>query len=183
MDDDDDLGIYATVASRLGITVDEVIESQEKGSWSDDIAKRINLEKMKAKHGLSWPHPSQPGVWPNVPPATPPKATIPRRPVTPPSTPAPAPAPKTPPPPILMRATMRVHFSKFTPDFLPRETIYAMMRNQVVPGLPSTIPAKMIEWCEKNCADLWVTGPGQPDYIMFASEVDMTLFLTAFGGG
>lgn len=185
MGDDDDLGLYAVVAGRLGVSIDQLIESHEKGSWTDEIAKHITLEKIKAKHAgsMSWPHPSQQGVWPNTPAPAPPRATIPRRvpaTVKPPATPPPA---KDPLPPILMRATMRVHFSKFNTTYLPQETIYTMMRNQVVPRLHSTIPANMIEWCEKNCADLWMPAPAKPEYIMFSSEVDMTLFLTAFGGG
>lgn len=163
MGDDDDFEVY-TLASKLGVSPNDIWTAKQEGSWPEEIRK-ILIEQARKKHV------------PQSPPQSPPAAR--RIPAT-----VKPPAAKDPPAPILMRATLRVHPSKFTPDYLPRRTINEMMRNQVVPALPSTIPTNMIEWCEKNCGDLWMASPPQkPEYIMFASEVDMTLFLTAFGGG
>jgi hypothetical protein len=95
------------------------------------------------------------------------------------------------PEPVLMRASKRLHYSKFNTTFLPAESIMAMARNQVVPGgktspgrAPKVIPEHMLDWCEENCAGLWMPSPpSAPEYIMFEDNADLTLFITAFGGG
>lgn len=84
----------------------------------------------------------------------------------------------------LMKATLRLHFTKFNSRFVPQETIYTMVRNQVVAGDGSVIPETLLDWCEKNCSDLWMPSPpDRPEYIMFAASGDMDLFLLTFGGG
>jgi hypothetical protein len=174
MGDDEDAELMALVQSAapaLNMTAADLLDATKSGRFRDEDRARIR----RANH--RWPVSSD-DTWP-FPPKVPTK--LPVQP-SPPAATKPAPAVK--PPPVHMRATLRVHFTKFSKDFLPEETVHAMMRNQVVPTGAQTIPEPMLTWCERNCADFWMPSPPQnPEYIMFASEVDMTLFLTAHGGG
>lgn len=173
----DDSEIYKILAKKMGITAEEVAQAHLNKDWAEDIRERIYREKIRKRHGAKQ-GPSSPLPIPPLPPQRVPVTTMPVK---------PAPEPVAP---MLMRATMRLHDSKFRKEYLPEEVIHAMMRNQIVPcvaklmGKPPEIPVKMLDWCENNCSDLWMPSPAaRPEYIMFASPVDMDLFLTVFGGG